>query len=79
MAAQELSQEFDAVGEPIAVGLIINLIDQRVHKLTPDFMTYRLAKMGLWTLTQTTARALAPNIRVKAIGPGAHVAKCATK
>jgi NAD(P)-dependent dehydrogenase (short-subunit alcohol dehydrogenase family) len=39
MAAQELSQEFDAVGELIAVGLIVNLIDQCVHKLAPDFMT----------------------------------------
>ena len=46
------------------------MVDQRVRKLTPDFMTYTLAKMGLWTLTQTTARALAPNIRVNAIGPG---------
>ena len=69
MAAQELSQEFDAVGEPIAVRLIVNLIDQHVHKLTPDFMSYKLAKMDLWALIQTTARALASNIRVKAIGP----------
>lgn len=60
----------DAQGEPVATGLVINMIDQRVRKLTPDFMTYTIAKMGLWALTQTTAQALAPAIRVNAIGPG---------
>lgn len=57
-------------GEPVATACIVNMIDQRVRKLTPEFMTYTLAKVGLWTLTQTTARALAPGIRVNAIGPG---------
>ena len=56
--------------EPVASGLILNMVDQRVRKLTPEFMTYTLAKMGLWALTQTSARALAPVIRVNAIGPG---------
>jgi NAD(P)-dependent dehydrogenase (short-subunit alcohol dehydrogenase family) len=56
--------------EPRASSLIVNMIDQRVRKLTPDFMTYTIAKMGLWALTQTTAQALAPAIRVNAIGPG---------
>lgn len=60
----------DAAGEPLATACIINMIDQRVRKLTPDFMTYTIAKMGLWALTQTSARALAPAIRVNAIGPG---------
>jgi NAD(P)-dependent dehydrogenase (short-subunit alcohol dehydrogenase family) len=46
------------------------MIDQRVKKLTPDFASYTIAKMGLWAMTQTAARALAPNIRVNAIGPG---------
>lgn len=49
---------------------IINMIDQRVMKPRPDFMTYSLAKAGLWWLTRTTAQALAPHIRVNAIGPG---------
>lgn len=49
---------------------IINMIDQRVLKPRPDFMTYSLAKAGLWWLTQTTAQALAPDIRVNAIAPG---------
>ncbi|MFK7836362.1 MAG: SDR family oxidoreductase [Sulfitobacter sp.] len=70
MAAQDLSAVPDANGEPMAAALILNMIDQRVRKLTPEFMTYTLAKMGLWAMTQTTARALAPAIRVNAIGPG---------
>lgn len=57
-------------GEPLATGVIVNVIDQRVQKLTPHFMTYTLAKSALWTLTQTSAQALAPRIRVNAIGPG---------
>ena len=60
----------DDNGEPVSQGLIINLIDQRVKKLTPEFTSYTIAKMGLWALTQTSAQALAPNIRVNAIGPG---------
>ncbi|KEP68999.1 SDR family oxidoreductase [Thioclava sp. BHET1] len=57
-------------GEPRARALVLNMLDQRVRKLTPEFMTYTLAKMGLWTLTRTAAQALAPDIRVNAIGPG---------
>ncbi|MGR3804380.1 SDR family oxidoreductase [Marinibacterium profundimaris] len=70
MAAQGLEPETDDMGEPKATGLIVNMVDQRVRKLTPEFMTYTIAKAGLWTLTQTAARALAPAIRVNAIGPG---------
>ncbi len=62
--------KFDPRGEPVAQGLIVNMIDQRVRKLTPKFSTYTLAKMGLWALTQTSAQALAPKVRVNAIGPG---------
>ncbi|MDM7255505.1 MAG: SDR family oxidoreductase [Paracoccus sp. (in: a-proteobacteria)] len=56
--------------EPLAQGLIVNMVDQRVLKLTPEFSTYTLAKMGLWALTRTAAQALAPDVRVNAIGPG---------
>ncbi|WP_199261063.1 SDR family oxidoreductase [Paracoccus binzhouensis] len=59
--------------EPLAQGLIVNMIDQRVLKPTPEFMTYSVAKAGLWWLTRTTAQALAPDIRVNAIGPGPTV------
>ena len=57
-------------GEPVAQGLVVNMIDQRVRKLTPDFASYTIAKMGLWALTRTAAQALAPRVRVNAIGPG---------
>ncbi|MGY6534581.1 MAG: SDR family oxidoreductase [Pararhodobacter sp.] len=60
----------DKAGEPLARALVINMIDQRVRKLTPEFMTYTIAKMGLWAFTRTAAQALAPAIRVNAIGPG---------
>ncbi len=60
----------DAAGEPVASGLVVNMIDQRVWKPTPEFSTYTIAKMGLWALTRTAAQGLAPQIRVNAIGPG---------
>lgn len=70
MAGQGLEAVEDENGEPKAVGLILNMVDMRVRKLTPEFMSYTVAKMGLWALTQTTAQALAPALRVNAIGPG---------
>jgi NAD(P)-dependent dehydrogenase (short-subunit alcohol dehydrogenase family) len=69
-AAQVPPAAPDSAGEPHARGLVVNMIDQRVHKLTPDFMSYTIAKMGLWAFTRTAAQALAPNVRVNAIGPG---------
>jgi NAD(P)-dependent dehydrogenase (short-subunit alcohol dehydrogenase family) len=53
-----------------AEGVVINMIDQRVWSLTPHFVSYTASKAGLWALTQTMALALAPRIRVNAIGPG---------
>ena len=49
---------------------IINIIDQRVFKLTPYFFSYTISKTGLYTLTKTSAMSLAPNIRVNGIAPG---------
>lgn len=69
-AAQAPAARPDERGEPQAGALIVNMVDQRVLKPTPEFMTYSLAKAGLWALTRTAAQALAPNIRVNAIGPG---------
>ena len=60
----------DENNEPISHAVVINMIDQRVKKLNPEFMTYTIAKMGLWAFTQTAAQALAPKVRVNAIGPG---------
>jgi NAD(P)-dependent dehydrogenase (short-subunit alcohol dehydrogenase family) len=51
-------------------GNIVNMLDQRVWRLTPHFTSYTISKAGLWTLTQTLALALAPRIRVNGIGPG---------
>jgi NAD(P)-dependent dehydrogenase (short-subunit alcohol dehydrogenase family) len=74
-----LTQEFarqvppasvQANGEKRANACIVNMIDQRVRKLTAEYMTYTIGKMGLWAFTQTSARALGPNIRVNGIGPG---------
>jgi NAD(P)-dependent dehydrogenase (short-subunit alcohol dehydrogenase family) len=52
------------------IGNVINIIDQRVWRLTPDFFSYTISKAGLWTATRTLAQALAPRVRVNAIGPG---------
>jgi NAD(P)-dependent dehydrogenase (short-subunit alcohol dehydrogenase family) len=54
-------------------GLVVNMIDQRVWKLTPQYFSYTLSKSALWTATQTLAQALAPKVRVNAIGPGPTV------
>jgi NAD(P)-dependent dehydrogenase (short-subunit alcohol dehydrogenase family) len=65
-----LIQEFARqLPEPLT-GAVVNLLDQRVWNLTPHFTSYTLSKAGLWTLTQTMALALAPRIRVNAVGPG---------
>lgn len=69
-AAQAPEPVTDSMGEPEARALVVNMIDMRVRKLTPEFMTYTIAKAGLWTLTQTAAQGLAPRVRVNAIGPG---------
>ncbi|WP_332697338.1 SDR family oxidoreductase [Bosea sp. (in: a-proteobacteria)] len=51
-------------------GAIVNIIDQRVWKLTPQYYSYTLTKAALLTATTTMAQALAPRIRVNAVGPG---------
>jgi NAD(P)-dependent dehydrogenase (short-subunit alcohol dehydrogenase family) len=52
------------------VGLIVNLVDQKLFNLNPDFLTYTLSKMGLHGLTHMLAQALAPRLRVMGIAPG---------
>ena len=54
--------------------LILNLLDQRVWKPNPQFFSYTLTKIALWTATRMLAQALAPRIRVNAIGPGPTLA-----
>ncbi|MPZ09987.1 MAG: SDR family oxidoreductase [Kiloniellaceae bacterium] len=65
-----LTQRFAAALPAAARGLVVNIVDTRVWNLTPGYLSYTLSKAGLWTLTQTLAQALAPRIRVNAIGPG---------
>ena len=69
-AAQAPRAETDANGEPVAGACVINMLDQRVLKPTPFFMSYTLAKSALHSFTRTAAQALAPHVRVNAIGPG---------
>ena len=65
-----LMQSFARLLPEDRTGNIINVLDERVWNLTPHFLSYTLSKSALWTLTQTLALALAPRIRVNAIGPG---------
>ena len=60
----------DQNGESLSKSNIINIIDQKVLNTDPNFLTYTLAKSGLWNLTRLSAQALGPDIRVNAIGPG---------
>ena len=65
-----LSSMFSASLPEGMKGNIINILDQKVWRLTPYFFSYTLSKSALWTATRTLAQALAPRIRVNAIGPG---------
>ena len=65
-----LMQHFARALPADAEGAVINLLDQRVWSITPHFVSYTVAKAGLWALTQSMALALAPRVRVNGIGPG---------
>ncbi|HLS69132.1 MAG TPA: SDR family oxidoreductase [Kiloniellales bacterium] len=65
-----LSQDFARQLPEGHEGLIVNMLDERVWNLTPHFISYSVAKSGLWSLTRQLALALAPRIRVNGIGPG---------
>ncbi|HLH10503.1 MAG TPA: SDR family oxidoreductase [Methylovirgula sp.] len=66
-----LAQEFAARVLEGQEAAIVNIIDQRVWRPTPQFFSYSLSKAGLWWATQTMAQAFAPRgIRVNAVGPG---------
>ena len=69
-----LARDFAAQLPDGVDGAIINVIDQRVWKPTPHFLSYTLSKSALFTATQTMAQALAPRIRVNAVGPGPTLA-----
>lgn len=65
-----LSQAFAAQLPAGAQGNIVNMIDQRVWRPNPKFLSYTVSKMALWDMTRLLAQALAPRIRVNGIGPG---------
>jgi NAD(P)-dependent dehydrogenase (short-subunit alcohol dehydrogenase family) len=60
-----LSQAFAARGS----GLIVNLLDAKLAQPNPDFFSYTISKMGLAGLTELSARAYAPRVRVCGIAP----------
>ena len=65
-----LAREFARALPADREGLIVNIIDQRVWRPTPRYFSYALSKSALWDATVTMAQALAPRVRVNAIGPG---------
>ena len=65
-----LTQSFAQQLPAGATGVVANMLDQRVWSLTPHFVSYTVSKAGLWALTKSLALALAPRIRVNAVGPG---------
>lgn len=65
-----LARDFAEQCPAAADGAIVNMIDQRVWRLTPRYFSYTLTKSALWTATRTMAQAYAPRIRVNAVGPG---------
>lgn len=65
-----LARDFAAQLPADAQGNVVNIIDERVLHLTPNYFSYTLSKAALWTMTHTMAQSLAPRIRVNAIGPG---------
>jgi NAD(P)-dependent dehydrogenase (short-subunit alcohol dehydrogenase family) len=68
-----LTQAFAKALPAGAEGMVLNMLDERVWSLTPHFVSYTVSKAGLWALTRSMALALAPRIRVNAIGPGPAV------
>ncbi len=65
-----LAQAFASQLPGDETGNIINIIDQRVLRVNPQFFSYTLSKSALWAATKTMAQALAPRIRVNAVAPG---------
>ena len=65
-----LSQAFSRALPSQVKGCIINLLDQKLSRLTADFFSYTVSKSALWTVTQMLAMELAPLVRVNGIAPG---------
>ena len=70
LAPTILTKQFAKQASKKTTSNIINIIDQRIFKLTPFFMSYTISKSALYTLTKTMSMRLAPNIKVNGIAPG---------
>lgn len=64
----------DARGEPVAEAVVINMLDMRVFKPMPNFLSYFVAKSALYAFTRAAAQALGPHVRIAGIGPGPTLA-----
>jgi NAD(P)-dependent dehydrogenase (short-subunit alcohol dehydrogenase family) len=65
-----LAEAFAAQAPSGANASVVNILDQRVLKPTPQFASYALTKSALHTATRMLAQALAPHVRVNAVAPG---------
>lgn len=65
-----LSQHFAAQADAARDNCIVNILDQKLWNMNPDFFSYTLSKAGLLAATDMMARAFAPKVRVNAIAPG---------
>lgn len=65
-----LARHFARALPPGMGGNVVNIVDQRVLRPTPEFFSYAVTKAGLWAATRMLAQAFAPSIRVNGVGPG---------
>jgi NAD(P)-dependent dehydrogenase (short-subunit alcohol dehydrogenase family) len=65
-----LAQALHAATPQGSQAVVINLLDQKLYNLNPDFLSYTLSKAALQTATTMLAQALAPTVRVVGVAPG---------
>ena len=65
-----LAQELHALTPAGSQAVVVNLLDQKLYNLNPDFLSYTLSKAALHTATTMLAQALAPTLRVVGVAPG---------
>jgi NAD(P)-dependent dehydrogenase (short-subunit alcohol dehydrogenase family) len=65
-----LAQALHAATPAGSQASVINLLDQKLYNLNPDFLSYTLSKAALHTATTMLAQALAPTVRVVGVAPG---------
>ena len=65
-----LAQALHAATPENEQAVVINLLDQKLYNLNPDFLSYTLSKAALDTATKMLAQALAPRLRIVGVAPG---------